>query len=154
MAKLNPQGGTKGVEYLTFLGGSGTDTSAGIAVDGGGNAFIAGTTTSPTDFPTTPTAYQRAPAAKLHPCTSVCRSVFVSVLNAAGSSLNYSSYLSSNGDDVASGMTIDNHNNLFVTGTTTSNDQARHHRCFSCGYASDCKAAGLSVTSSRRISFS
>lgn len=123
LAKLNPQGGTKGVEYLTFLGGSGTDNSAGIAVDGGGNAFIAGTTSS-TDFPTTPTAYQTAPAAKVPPCTSACRSVFVSVLNSAGSALNYSSYLSGNGDDIASGMTIDNRNNLFVTGTTTSKDAA------------------------------
>src|SRR4029077_1659899 len=77
VAKLNPQGGTSGVEYLTFLGGSGVDTSAGIAVDGGGNAFIAGTTSS-TGFPTTPTAYQTAPAAKVPPCTSACRSVFVS----------------------------------------------------------------------------
>ncbi len=123
VAKLNPQGGTSGVEYLTFLGSSGTDTSVGIAVDGGGNAFIAGNTTSATDFPTTPTAYQRAAAAK-GTCASACRSVFVSVLNAAGSALNYSSYLSGNGDDVASGTTIDNHNNLFVTGTTTSNNAA------------------------------
>jgi uncharacterized repeat protein (TIGR01451 family) len=123
VAKLNPQGATSGVEYLTFLGGNGSDTSAGIAVDGGGNAFIAGTTSS-TDFPTTvATAYQTAPAAKGVQCTSVCTSVFVSVLNSAGSALNYSSYLSGNGNDIASGMTIDNRSNLFVTGTTTSNDQ-------------------------------
>lgn len=123
VTKLNPLGGTGGVEYLTFLGGSGADTSAGIAVDGGGNAFIAGTTSS-TGFPTTSTAYQTAPAAKGSQCTSACRSVFVSVLNSAGSALIYSSYLSGNGDDIASGMTIDNRSNLFVTGTTTSNDQA------------------------------
>lgn len=125
VAKLDPTKGISGVEYLTFLGGSGgsgTDTSAGIAVDGGGNAFIAGTTSS-TGFPTTPTAYQTAPAPKVPPCTSACRSVFVSVLNSTGSALNYSSYLSGNGDDIASGMTIDNRSNLFVTGTTTSNDQ-------------------------------
>jgi uncharacterized repeat protein (TIGR01451 family) len=123
VAKLNPQGGSKGVEYLTFLGGSGTDTSVGIAVDGGGNAFIAGNTTA-AGFPTTPTAYQTAPAAKIIQCTSACRSVFVTVLNSTGSALNYSSYLSGNGDDIASGMTIDNRNHLFVTGTTTSKDAA------------------------------
>jgi len=121
--KLNPQGGSTGIVYLTYLGGGGTDTSAGIAVDGGGNAFIAGTTSS-TDFPTTPTAYQTAPATKGAQCTSACTSVFVSVLNSAGSALNYSSYLSGNGNDAASGMTIDNRSNLFVTGTTTSNDPA------------------------------
>jgi uncharacterized repeat protein (TIGR01451 family) len=123
VAKLSPQNRTSGVEYLTFLGGNGTDTGVGIAVDGGGNAFIAGTTSS-TDFPTTPTAYQAAPATKGAQCTSACTSVFVSVLNSAGSALNYSSYLSGNGNDAASGMTIDNRSNLFVTGTTTSTDQA------------------------------
>jgi uncharacterized repeat protein (TIGR01451 family) len=122
--KLNPQGASTGIVYLTYLGGGGTDTSAGIAVDGGGNAFIAGTTSS-TNFPTTlATAYQTAPAAKGAQCTSACMSVFVSVLNSGGSALNYSSYLSGNGNDIASGMTIDNRSNLFVTGTTTSNDQA------------------------------
>jgi uncharacterized repeat protein (TIGR01451 family) len=122
--KLNPQGGSAGIVYLTYLGGGRTDTSAGIAVDGGGNAFIAGTTSS-TDFPTTlNTAYQTAPAAKGPQCTSACMSVFVSVLNSGGSALNYSSYLSGNGNDIASGMTIDNRSNLFVTGTTTSTDQA------------------------------
>jgi uncharacterized repeat protein (TIGR01451 family) len=124
VAKLDPTKGTSGVEYLTFLGGSGSDTSAGIAVDGGGNAFIAGNTSS-TDFPTTLlTAYQTAPAAKGAQCSSPCKSVFVSVLNSAGSDLNYSSYLSGNGNDIASGMTIDNKGNLLVTGTTTSNDAA------------------------------
>jgi hypothetical protein len=34
--------------------------------------------------------------------------------------LLYSSYLSGNGTDIASGMTIDNQSNLYVTGTTTS----------------------------------
>ncbi len=48
----------------------------------------------------------------------------MSVLNSGGSALNYSSYLSGNGNDIASGMAIDNRSNLFVTGTTTSTDQA------------------------------
>ncbi len=65
--KLNPQGGSTGIVYLTYLGGGGTDTSAGIAVDGGGNAFIAGSTSS-TDFPTTlSTAYQTAPCCERRP---------------------------------------------------------------------------------------
>ncbi len=53
--KLNPQTGGGGVEYMTYLGGSGTDASVGIGVDGAFNAYVAGTTTS-TDFPTTNTA--------------------------------------------------------------------------------------------------
>jgi uncharacterized repeat protein (TIGR01451 family) len=116
--KVNPQGGTSGVEYLTYLGGTGSDAPVGIGVDGNGNAFIAGTTSS-TDFPTTATnAYQAVPKSGSTGTTHV----FVSALNSTGSALNYSSYLSGNGTDAASGMAIDNKGNVFVTGTTTSSD--------------------------------
>jgi uncharacterized repeat protein (TIGR01451 family) len=116
--KLNPQAGTGGVEYLTYLGGSGIDTSVGLGVDGAGNAYVAGTTTSP-DFPTTPTAYQLVPKAG----SAGPHHVFVSVLdpNLSGlAQLTYSSYLSGSGDDIASGMTIDAATNVYITGTTTS----------------------------------
>jgi hypothetical protein len=43
--------------YSTYVGGSGGDTSAGIALDSSGNAFITGTTDS-TDFPTTPGVFR------------------------------------------------------------------------------------------------
>ncbi|MBZ5681585.1 MAG: SBBP repeat-containing protein [Acidobacteriia bacterium] len=121
--KLNPQLGANGIFYLTYLGGGGTDTSVGIGVDGAGNAYLAGTTTSgiggTANFPTTGTnAYQQAPAAG----STGTSHVFVSVLDPTGSALKYSSYLSGNGTDVASGMAKDNKGNVYVTGTTTSND--------------------------------
>jgi Beta-propeller repeat len=47
------------LQYVTYLGGSGTDTPVGIGVDAAGDPFVAGTTTS-TDFPTSLTAYQTA----------------------------------------------------------------------------------------------
>jgi uncharacterized repeat protein (TIGR01451 family) len=110
------------VLYMTFLGGTGSDTSAGIGVDNGGKAYIVGNTTS-TDFPVSGTGYQNGPEAKGPQCASItCGSVFVTVLNALGSALVYSSYLSGNGNDLASGMTIDLNGDVFVTGTTTSND--------------------------------
>src|SRR6266851_4259707 len=116
VAKLDPSGTS--VTYLTFLGGGGSDNTVGLAVDGAGNAYIAGTTSS-TDFPTTPTnAYQAVPKAG----STGTSHVFVSALNSTGSALNYSSYLSGNGTDIASGMAIDNKGDVFVTGTTTSND--------------------------------
>jgi uncharacterized protein (TIGR03437 family) len=44
-------------QYLTKLGGSDFDAASAIAVDGAGNAYIAGQTAS-TDFPTTANAWQ------------------------------------------------------------------------------------------------
>ena len=113
--KLNPQAGAGGIEYLTYLGGSGTDTSAGIGVDGT-TIYVAGTTTS-TDFPTTQTAYQGDSSLK----TPGNQHVFVSVLNPTSTDqLVYSTYLSGSGNDIATGMTIDTAGNVYVTGTTTS----------------------------------
>src|ERR1022692_913181 len=124
VAKINPAQ-PPGVVYTTFLGGTGADTSVGIGVDSGGNAYIVGNTSS-TNFPTSDTnilGYQTSPQTKTQCASSpTCTSVFVSELNAAGSGLNYSSYLSGDGDDQASGMTIDTQGNVFVTGTTTSNN--------------------------------
>src|SRR5208337_3000606 len=43
-------------------------------------------------------------------------------LNPSASALTYSTYLSGNNTDIASGMTIDAKQNVYVTGTTYSND--------------------------------
>ena len=121
VAKIVPSttGITSTAVYESFLGGTGSDTSVGVAVDGGGNAYIAGNTTS-VDFPTQPNAYQTKPAAG----SKGTSHVFVTVLNSTGNALKYSSYLSGNGTDRASGIAIDAKGDLFVTGTTTSSDQA------------------------------
>lgn len=121
VAKISPSQPPT-VSYETFLGSSGSDTSVGIGVDGGGNAYIVGNTDS-AGFPTSGVPYQTAPEAKGTQCASItCTSVFVTVLGAAGTSLTYSSYLSGNGNDQASGMAIDSNGDVFLTGTTTSND--------------------------------
>jgi hypothetical protein len=124
VAKLATDG--QSVQYLTFLGGGGADTAAGIGVDGAGNAYVVGNTASgiggSAPFPTTGTnAYQTAPAAG----STGTSHVFVSVLDPNGSiTSKYSSYLSGNGTDVATGMTKDSRGNVYVTGTTTSTDKS------------------------------
>jgi hypothetical protein len=115
VAKIQPPLGSQAAKLLelTYLGGSGTDYPVGIEVDGGGNPYVAGTTTSG-DFPTTTTnAYQASPA-------SAGTHVFVTKLSFDFTALDYSSYLSGNGTDIASGMTIDPAGDMYVTGTTTS----------------------------------
>ncbi|MFZ1010861.1 MAG: SBBP repeat-containing protein [Candidatus Sulfotelmatobacter sp.] len=133
VAKIDPTGPS--VVYETFLGGTGTDTlcpvypgytfpfpCSGLGVDISGKVYIVGNTTS-IDFPTNGVPYQTAPKAKGSQCSGItCTSIFVSVLNTQGSQLGYSSYLSGTGNDQASGMTIDTNADVFITGTTTSND--------------------------------
>lgn len=48
MAELDPTG--TAIVYSTYLGGSGADMGYGIAIDGAGNAYVAGATSSPS-FP-------------------------------------------------------------------------------------------------------
>ena len=50
VTKLNASG--SGLAYSTYLGGAFTDEGQGIAVDGGGRAYVTGNTSS-TDYPTT-----------------------------------------------------------------------------------------------------
>ena len=114
IAKIQPPLGSipARIAALTYLGGTGTDYPVGIAVDGEGDPFVAGTTTSG-NFPTTPIAYQPNPA-------SAGTHAFVTKLKFDFSGLDYSSYLSGNGTDIATGMTIDSQGLFYVTGTTTS----------------------------------
>ncbi len=114
IAKINPTFNPP-LLYVTYLGGTGVDSPVGIAVDGAGDPIVVGTTTSPT-FPTSATSYQATPEAG----SAGPHHVFVTKLNPAASSLIYSTYLSGSGDDVASGMTTDGSENVYVTGTTTS----------------------------------
>ena len=57
VTELGPTG--EALVFSTYLGGSGSDAGSDIALDGGGNAHVAGVTVS-ADFPTTPGAFQPA----------------------------------------------------------------------------------------------
>jgi uncharacterized repeat protein (TIGR01451 family) len=103
--------------FSTYLGGTGTDTSAGVAADSGFNVIVAGTTNS-ADFPTNGTnaAFQAT-------ALSGGNHVFVSKLDSTGSNLVYSTYLSgSTGGDNATGLALDVRGRAYLTGTTTSTD--------------------------------
>jgi hypothetical protein len=107
------------LEYSTFLSGSGNPNDAllgawgsAIAIDSQGNAYVTGTTVS-TDFPTTQGAFQATdPGANI--------TAFVSKLNAAGTALEYSTYLGGSVYDEASAIAVDADGDAYVTGATAS----------------------------------
>src|SRR5207253_23981 len=86
------------VVYSTYLGGSGGDQGAGIAVDASGDAYVTGYTFS-TNFPVTANAFQATLKGSLD--------AFVAKLNAAGSALVYSTYLGGSGADQGLAVAVD-----------------------------------------------
>ena len=119
VAKITPPLGAivAALDYVTYLGGSGSDYPVGISVNGAGEAYLAGTTTSG-NFPTTLNGYQNAP----EPGSVGTSHAFVTWLDSTATTLKYSSYLSGNNTDIASGMTLDASGFIYVTGTTLSTD--------------------------------
>jgi hypothetical protein len=114
VAKINISGtGSAQLANSIFLGGDGTDFPAGIAVDAGFHVIVAGTTSS-TNFPVI-NAYQSQPA-------STGQHVFVTKFDLTAGTPLYSTYLSGNGTETASGLALDSSGNIFVAGTTTSTD--------------------------------
>ncbi len=104
--------------YATYLGGSLVDRIEGIAVDADGRACVAGTTQS-SNFPTTAGAFDtsynsNAGTGELD--------AFVARFNAAGSGLDYATFLGGRYDDAADGVALDGAGNAYVIGNTYSPD--------------------------------
>ncbi len=108
VAKLNAAGSS--LTYSTYLGGSGTDSAYSLAVDTSGNAFVTGVTTS-SNFPTA-SPYQASNAGG--------QDAFLTKLNAAGSSLTYSTYLGGSGSETGRAITVDTAGSPYITGFTSS----------------------------------
>lgn len=169
LAKLNPTG--TALVYSTYIGGSATQGVSQVMVDGSGNAYLRGQTSSP-DFPVTAGAFDPTYpahasgvgfvlkvgatgsqllystfvpfgiiAAALGPGGAVytagygwgapttpgafqsgMHNVYVAGLNAAGTALNFATYLGGSNQDYATAMAVDSQGNAIVTGYTTSLD--------------------------------
>ena len=119
VAKLNPTGSA--LLYSTYLGGALNDLPLGVATDSNGNAIIVGATNS-SDFPTTANALAKTYRGAANVGSSVGGDAFVSILNAAGTALTYSTFLGGRGHDMAKGVAVDGQNNIYVCGMTSSGD--------------------------------
>jgi hypothetical protein len=107
VAKIAPSGGA--LVYATLLGGQLRDVATSIAIDGAGEAFVAGETRSP-DFPVTPGAQRTALLNQL-------TDAFVARLDARGSALAYASLVGGLGDDRNGRVAIDSAGNAYLTAT-------------------------------------
>src|SRR5262249_17768875 len=105
------------VLYATFLGGRDVDEGLAIAVNSGGEAYIAGSTAS-ADFPVTPGAFQTRFGGRVTNDELALGDAFVAKLNAAGSRFVFVTYLGGAHADVAFGIALDKDGNAFVTGAT------------------------------------
>jgi hypothetical protein len=110
-AKLNADGRT--LLYATYLGGSDDDRGYAIAVDAEGSAYVGGIARS-SDYPTTPGAF--------HTTSDYVPNGVVTKLNATGSALSYSTYVSGSGSGDVYGIAVDAVGRAYVTGSTRSKD--------------------------------
>jgi hypothetical protein len=109
ITKLSPNGSS--LVYSTYLGGSNTDNSRGIAIDSQGCAYVSGFTLS-TDFPTTPGAFQTT--------IPYNGSAYVTKFSPDGSILDYSTYLGGNSSTFSTDIIVDSQGCAYVTGMTAS----------------------------------
>lgn len=110
--KLNAAGNS--LVYSTLLGGDGTDSAAGLAVDSGGNAYVTGVTDSASQFPVTGGALQTS--------LNGASDAFVVKLNSTGKDVVYGTYFGGSGDETAGDIAVDSGGRAYVVGSTDSSD--------------------------------
>jgi len=116
ISKLNSSTGA--IAWSTYLGGSGNEsieTHEFAGIDGSGNVYVTGPTSSTTDFPTTPGAYDTT-------YNGGSNDMFVSKISSNGSQLLASTLLGGNQNDRPEGAAVDSAGNVYFTGVTGSSN--------------------------------
>ena len=113
VARLNPSGNS--LTYSTYLGGSGSDHGAAVALDAAGAAYVTGSTTSP-NFPVV-NAFQAASGGS--------QDAFAAKISSSGAALVYSTYLGGSGGtagfpEAGSAIAVDGAGSAYIAGTTSS----------------------------------
>jgi hypothetical protein len=112
VAKVNAAG--TALDYAGYIGGSGTDVTAGISVDSSGSVDLTGyTNTSEASFPVTggpDVTYNGA------------FDGFAAKVNAGGSGFAYAGYIGGSGNDFGTDNAVDGAGDAYVTGSTGSSE--------------------------------
>lgn len=116
-AKLDTTGsGSSVLTYSTYIGGNGTETGKGIALDSDNIVYIAGNTLA-TDFPTLK-EYMTDPGD-----SSTDATVLIMDPTRSGSdSLLFSTYLGGNSIDSSTDIAVDDSGNIYIVGYSKSTD--------------------------------
>jgi hypothetical protein len=97
------------LDFSTFLGGSGVDVAYSVAVDGAGNSYVTGSTSSK-NFPATSGAFQTHFTGNMD--------AFVAKFSPAGA-LIYATYFGGRGSTVGQGIAVDQYGDAYLTGMTS-----------------------------------
>lgn len=117
--KLDPAGN---VVFATFLGGSGDDAGTGIAVDGAGNIYVAGSTS--TAYASQPqNTFPLTPGAAFRDESPPFEDAFVAKLNPTGSALIYSTLIpGAAADGARPAVAADRQGNAYFSGVVYGSD--------------------------------
>jgi hypothetical protein len=126
LIQINPRvSGDGSLLYGSYLGGSGDDYATSIAVDGGGNLYLTGTSTS-RDLATINAHYRsdRSDGSSNWGEYYIGGSsdVFLAHLTSDGQRMRYFTYLGGRGADLAQDLALDRAGQAFLLGSTDSID--------------------------------
>jgi hypothetical protein len=111
VARVNAAG--TALDYCGFIGGSGTDSCLGIAVDAAGNACVTGfTNSSEVDFPVV--------AGPDLTYNGGENDAWVAKIDPSGTALLYCGYIGGSGGEIGRGIAVDTSGQAYIAGQTTS----------------------------------
>ncbi len=100
------------LSWTSYFGGTGTESAKDVAVDASGNVYIAGDSTNVVGLPTTAGPFGPTGA----------QDGYVAKFSNDGSTLLYATYFGGSAGDTASALAVDAAGDIYVAGTTGSND--------------------------------
>ena len=107
--------------YSSLLGHAGNDSGKHVAVDGDGNIYITGHTTS-AKMPVTSGAFQSSAGGTLSGTTFSSGDAFVMKFDPVRNRMVYLTYIGGSGNDAGLGVAVDASGSAYITGMTESAD--------------------------------